>query len=392
MAGDGTAEYKGDGGLATSAGLLNPSDIAVDASGNMYIADTSNHRIRLVTKSTGIITTVAGDGTGGYKGDGGLATSAGLYNPSGIAVDASGNIYIADTSNSRIRLVTKSTGIITTVAGDGTIEYKGDGGLATSAGLYTPNDVAVDASGNIYIADSGNHRVRLVTKSTGIITTVTGDGIAGYKGDGGLATSASLYSPYGVAVDASGNIYIADTSNHRLRLVAKSTGIISTVAGDGTVGYEGDGGLATSAGLYYPYGIALDASGNIYISDNGNYRIRLVTKSTGIITTVAGDGTGGYNGDGGLATSASLYYPYGVAVDASGNIYIADTNNNRIRLVNPTASTASLAPSSSPLSLVPSPSPTISLSSRPSSPPSTSPTTSLSSRPSLLPSGKTPSS
>ena len=335
---------------------------------------------------------MAGDGTRGYKGDGGLATSAGLYNPSGIAVDASGNIYIADTSNSRIRLVTKSTGIITTVAGDGTIEYKGDGGLATSAGLYTPNDVAVDASGNIYIADSGNHRVRLVTKSTGIITTVAGDGIAGYIGDGGLATSASLYSPYGVAVDASGNIYIVDTSNHRVRLVTKNTGIISTVAGDGTVGYEGDGGLATSAGLYYPYGIALDASGNIYISDNGNYRIRLVTKSTGIITTVAGDGTGGYNGDGGLATSASLYYPYGVAVDASGNIYIVDTGNIRVRLVNPTASTASLAPSMSPLSLVPSTSPTTSLSFRPSSPPSEPPTTSLSSRPSLLPSGKTPSS
>jgi trimeric autotransporter adhesin len=376
VAGDGTAGYKGDGGLATSAGLLNPSDIAVDASGNIYIADTSNSRIRLVTKSTGIITTVAGDGTIGYTGDGGLATSAGLYNPNGIAVDASGNIYIADTSNSRIRLVTKSTGIITTVAGDGTIEYKGDGGLATSAGLYTPNDVAVDASGNIYIADSGNHRVRLVTKSTGIITTVAGDGIAGYKGDGGLATSAGLYSPYGVAVDASGNIYIVDTSNHRIRLVTKSTGIITTVVGDGTVGYEGDGGLATSAGVYYPYGVALDASGNIYISDNGNYRLRLVTKSTGIITTVAGDGTGGYNGDGGLATSASLYYPYGVALDVSGNIYIVDTGNFRVRLVSPTAYIASLAPSSSPLSLLLS----------------ASPTTSLSSRPSLLPSGKTPSS
>ena len=262
------------------------------------------------------------------------------------------------------------------MAGDGTRGYKGDGGLATSAGLNTPYGVAVDASGNIYIADTNSNRIRLVTKSTGIITTVAGDGSISYSGDGGLATSAGLYYPYGVAVDASGNIYIADTVNGRVRLVTKSTGIITTVAGDGTTDYKGDGGLATSAGLYTPYGVAVDASGNIYIADINSNRIRLVTKSTGIITTVAGDGTLGYKGDGGLATSASLYYPFGVAVDASGNIYIVDTNNNRIRLVNPKASTASLAPSLSPLSLVPSP----------------SPTTSLSSRPSLLPSGKTPSS
>jgi trimeric autotransporter adhesin len=408
VAGDGTAGYTGDGGLATSASLYYPYGVAVDASGNIYIADTSNSRIRLVTKSTGIITTVAGDGTTVYKGDGGLATSAGLYYPNGVAVDASGNIYIADTSNQRVRLVTKSTGIITTVAGDGTIGYKGDGGLATSAGLYTPNDVAVDASGNIYIADTVNSRIRLVTKSTGIITTVAGDESKLYNGDGGLATSASLSTPYRIAVDASGNIYIADSGNHRVRLVTKSTGIITTVAGDGTIGYKGDGGLATSASLYYPYGVAADASGSIYIADTGNHRIRMVTKSTGIITTVAGDGTLGYEGDGGLATSAGLYAPYGVAVDASGIIYIADTFHHGIRLVNPTASTASLAPSLSPLSLVlsappttslssrpsspPSAPPTTSLSSRPSSPPSASPTTSLSSRPSLLPSGKTPSS
>jgi trimeric autotransporter adhesin len=422
VAGDGTTGYKGDGGLATSAGLYYPQGVAVDASGNIYIADTVNHRIRLVTKSTGIITTVAGDGTIEYKGDGGLATSAGLYFPYGVAVDASGNIYIADYYNHRIRLVTKSTGIITTVAGDGIAGYTGDGGLATSAGLNYPQGVAVDASGNIYIVDTSNSRIRLVTKSTGIITTVAGDGTIEYKGDGGLATSAGLYYPYGVAVDASGNIYIADTVNGRIRLVTKSTGIITTVAGDGSILYKGDGGLATSAGLYSPFGVAVDASGNIYIADTVNSRIRLVTKSTGIITTVAGDGTVGYKGDGGLATSAGLSTPYGVAVDASGNIYIVDSS--RVRLVNPTASTASLAPSLSPLSLVlsappttslssrpssppsasptislssrpsspPSASPTTSLSSRPSSPPSASPTTSLSSRPSLLPSGKTPSS
>jgi sugar lactone lactonase YvrE len=351
VAGDGTAGYEGDGGLATSAGLYYPSCVAVDASGNIYIADSSNHRIRLVTKSTGIITTVAGDGTPGYKVDGGLATSASLYYPYGVAVDASGNIYIADTGNNRIRLVAKNTGIITAVAGDGTRGYNGDGGLATSTNFNNPWDVAVDASGNIYIADSSNHRIRLVTKSTGIITTVAGDGATGYTGDGGLATSASLYYPYGIAVDASENIYIADSSNNRIRLVTKSTGIITTVAGDGTPGYKGDGGLAISAGFSYPRGIAVDASGNIYIADVFINRIRLVTKSTSIITTVAGDGTQGYKGDGGPATSSGLSSPHNVAVDASGNIYIADTINSRIRLVTPKAPAVSLAPSVSPLSL-----------------------------------------
>jgi trimeric autotransporter adhesin len=392
VAGDGTTGYKGDGGQATSAGLYYPSGVAVDASGDIYIADNFNNRIRMVTSSTGIITTVAGDGTFGYKGDGGPATSAGLFYPLGIAVDASGNIYIADTNNCRIRLVTRSTGIITTVAGDGAVGYKGDGGPATSASLHNPWGIAVDASGNIYIADIDNHRIRLVTRSTGIITTVAGDGTFGYKGDGGPATSAGLYYPYGVAVDASGNIYIADTSNNRIRLVTRSTGIITTVAGDGTAGYKGDGGPATSAGLYYPRGIAVDASGNIYIADFNDNRIRLVTRSTGIITTVAGDGTAGYTGDGGLATSAGLSFPNSIAVDASGNIYIVDYGNNRIRLVSPKASTASLAPSSPPSSSPSSASPTTPLSSRSSSPPSASLTSSFSTSPPLISSGTTLSS
>jgi trimeric autotransporter adhesin len=344
VAGDGTNGYKRDGGLATSTGLNYPRSIAVDASGNIYIADTDNHRIRLVTKSTGIITAVAGDGTNGYKRDGGLATSTSLYYPRGVAVDASGNIYISDSSNNRIRLVTKSTGIITTVAGDGTFGYKGDRGLATSAGLYNPRSIAVDASGNIYISDSSNNRIRLVTKSTGIITTVAGGGTFGFNGDGGLATSAGLYAPSGIAVDASGNIYIAFPESHRIRLVTKSTGIITTVAGDGMEEYKGDGGLATLAGFRTPHGVAVDASGNIYIADTFSHRTRLVTKSTGIITTVAGDGTQGSKGEGGLATSAGLHAPFCVAVDASGKIYIADTYNHRIRLVNPKASAASLAP------------------------------------------------
>jgi trimeric autotransporter adhesin len=357
VAGDGTQGYKGDGGLATSTGLYYPVGVAVDASGNIYIADRDDHRIRMVTKSSGIITTVAGDGSIGYKGDGGLATSAGLNYPSGVAVDASGNIYIADSYNHRIRMVTKSTGIITTVAGDGQYGYNGDGGLATSAVMNHPFDIAFDASGNIYIADYLNSRIRMVTKSTGIITTVAGDGTDGYTGDGGLATSAGLNYPFDVAVDASGNIYIADYFNSRIRMVSKSTGIITTVAGDGQYGYTGDGGLATSAVINRPSGVVVDASGNIYIADRYNHRIRMVTKSTGIITTVAGDGTDGYKGDGGLATSAGLSYPQGVAVDTSGYIYIADGSNYRVRLVKPQASTPPPTRSSTVLNISPAPLP-----------------------------------
>jgi trimeric autotransporter adhesin len=335
VAGDGSYGDKGDGGLATSAKLNNPTGVVNDVSGNIYIADTFNNRIRMVTKSTGIITTVAGDGSFGFdgEGDGGLATSATLNDPRSVAIDASGNIYIADTRNDRIRMVTKSTGIITTVAGDGSYGFSGDGGLATSAKLNDPHDVFVDASGNIYIADTANHRIRMVTKSTGIITTVAGNGTAGLSGDGGLATSATLNDPDGIAIDASGNIYIADTDNHRIRMVTKSTGVITTVSGNGTAGLSGDGGLATSATLRYPNGIAVDASGNIYIAENNNNRIRMVTKSTGIITTEVGNRTVGFSGDGGLATSSSLNYPNGNALDASGNIYIADSTNHRIRMV-----------------------------------------------------------
>ena len=353
VAGNGTAGYSGDGGLATSAELRNPWGVTVDASGNIYIADSGNSCIREVIVSTGGISTVAGNGTVGYSGDGGLSPSAELYSPDGLAVDSAGNIYIADTGNERIRavgleaapVVLPPAGLISTVAGDGTARYSGDGGLAIIAELYQPqavsadstynSGVAVDSAGNIYISDSSNNRIRKVAVSNGIISTVAGDGTAGYSGDGGLATSAELRYPWGVTVDASGNIYIVDTNNRRIRKVTASTGIISTVAGDGTYGYSGDGGAATSAELYYPKGVAADSAGNIYFADG--YRIRKVTASTGVISTVAGDGTYGYSGDGGPATSAELFVPDGVAVDSAGNIYIADANNNRIRKV--TAST-----------------------------------------------------
>jgi trimeric autotransporter adhesin len=330
VAGNGIQGYSGDGGPATSASLNMPAHVAVDVSGNIYIAENRN-RIRMVTKSTGIITTVAGDGTYIYSGDGGPAIYAGLRFTGGIAVDASGNIYIADLGAHRVRMVTKSTGIITTVAGDGTRGYSGDGGPATSAILDSPNSVAFDASENMYILVE--NRIRIVTKSTGIITTVAGDGTNGYAGDGGLATSAGLTGPFGIAVDASGNIYIADSLSDRIRMVTKSTGIITTVAGNGIRGYAGDGGPATSAGLYYPNCIAVDASGNIYFQDGSTNRVRKVTKSSGIITTVAGNGIQGYSGDGGPATSASFDAPYGLAVDASGTIYIPDIINHRVRIV-----------------------------------------------------------
>jgi hypothetical protein len=336
VAGEGTAGYSGDGGLATNAELYFPADSAIDASGNIYIADTWNYRIRKVNASTGIITTIAGNGTEGYSGDGGQATSAELNAPSSVALDSAGNIYIADSDNNRVRKVTVSTGIITTVAGNGTKGYSGDGGPATSAELdtvYGPGAaVALDSSGNIYIADQFNNRIRKVTVSTGIITTVAGNGTAGYSGDGGAATSAEINGPDGVALDGSGNIYIADIYNYRIRKITVSTGIITTVAGDGVNGFAGDGGPATSAAIGEPGHIAVDAAGDIYIPDN-DYRVRKVTASTGIISTLAGDGTLGFSGDGGPGTAAELYFPMGVGVDSGGTIYIADRDNNRIRAV-----------------------------------------------------------
>ena len=319
---------------------------------------------------TDVITTIAGDGTEGYVGDNGPATSAQISFPVGIAVDASGNIYIADTGNNRIRKVTNpgSSGMISTVAGNGYSGYSGDGVRAIFAQVNFPYGITVDASGNIYFAEYGYSRIRKVTNPgiSGIISTVAGNGASGYLFDGVLATSAQLNNPRGVAVDASGNIYIADTVNHRIRKVTNpgSTGMISTVAGNGASGYSGDGGLATSAQLDNPYAVAVDASGNIYIADNGNHRVRMVTASSGIINTVAGVGTGDFSGDQGLATSAQLYRPFGLCLDALGNIYIADTNNHRVRKVG-----GKLSPTSSP-----SASPTVSLTASPTKSPSPSPT------------------
>ena len=336
VAGTGEKGYSGDGGPAVEARLRYPFDVAVDEAGNLYIPSGGNHCIRRVDAS-GTITTVAGNEEQGYSGDGGPAIEAQLRSPAGVALDDSGNLYIADTWNHRLRRVDAS-GTITTVAGIGESGYSGDGGPANQAQLYRPKDATVDSTGNLYIADTYNHRIRRVDTS-GIITTVAGIGEEGNSGDGGPAVEARLNRPRDVAVDGAGNLYIADTANHRIRRV-DGAGNISTIAGAGATGrdagrYAGDGGRAIEARLDLPSGVALDGSGNVYIADTGNYRIRKVD-ATGIITTIAGSGSAGsgdYSGDGGPAVEARLDYPNDVAVDRAGNLYIADTYNHRIRRV-----------------------------------------------------------
>ncbi|MHB8260539.1 MAG: NHL domain-containing protein [Bacteroidia bacterium] len=328
VAGRDSAGYTGDGGQATAAKLDLPYDITFDAIGNMYIADEFNHCIRKVN-TLGIITTIAGTGTHGFIGDGGQATAAKLDYPRGVKVDATGNLYISDSENNRIRKI-NTAGIITTVAGNGTAGYSGDGGQATTAGLYNPNGVAFDALGNMYIPDDYNNRVRMIN-TAGIITTIAGTGTATYSGDGGQASVAELNFPSGVCLDAAGNLYIADQSNNRIRKI-NTAGVISTFVGNGTAGSSGDMGQATVAEINAPFGVVFDASGNLYIADRSNQRIRKVN-TTGIISTIAGTGTSGYTGDMGQATAAELSSPFGVTIDAAGNLYIADDFNNRIRKV-----------------------------------------------------------
>jgi len=339
VAGNGAAYYSGDGGPATNAQLVSPLGVAIDGSGNLYVSDLSNV-IRKVATATGIITTVAGNGAAGYSGDGGPAINARLNHPSRMAVDNSGNLYFADTGNNVIRKVAAATGIVTTVAGNGTAGYSGDGGPASSASLSGPQGVAVDGSGNLYIADDA--AIRKVAAATGVITTVAGKGTGGYSGDGGPAIKAQI-SASSVTVDGAGNLYIADTQNNAIRKVMAATGIITTVAGNGGAGYSGDGGPATSAELHSPMSVAVDGSGNLYIADWQNDLIRKAVAATGILTTVAGNRLEGYSGDGGPATSAQLRFPNDVAVDASGNVYIADNGNARIRLLVPEASRAFLS-------------------------------------------------
>jgi hypothetical protein len=327
IAGNGIQGYGGDGGSATDAKLNEPFDAVVDAGGNIYIADQSDNRIRKITPA-GIISTFAGTNLSGYNGDGGLAINARLSNPTGLAIDAVGNIYIADGGNQRIRKISPD-GTITTVVGNGTSGYSGDGGQATNAQLNYPIRVALDAVGNIYISDWGNNVIRKVDVF-GIISTIAGTGVNGYSGDGGLAINAQLNNPAGLAFDAQNNLYVALESG-RVRKITPG-GIISTVAGTSVRGYNGDGGLAINAQLNSPEGVAFDANGNLYIADNGGHRIRKVNPY-GFISTFAGTGVAGFSGDGGPADQAQIYYPGSITVEGNGNFIVTDDYNHRVRLI-----------------------------------------------------------
>ncbi len=329
FAGTGSAGFSGDGGPATSSQINGQCGIAFDTSGNLLISDFWNYRIRKINLS-GIISTVAGTGTAGYSGDGSLATSANIGDVYGLSVDLNNNIYL--TGFNRVRKINGS-GIISTVVGTGQKGYNGDGIAATAANINYSFGACADASGNIFVAESDNHRIRKINTS-GVITTICGKGNSGFSGDGSSGYGAQLYGPVAVSADLGGNIYVADIRNNRIRRIAAS-GIITTVAGSGTGtgGYSGDGGQATSASLNSPSSVCVDVNGNIFIADCGNDRIRKVNTS-GVISTIAGNGTAGFSGDGGAATNAKLSMPLGVAVDTSGNVYIADANNCRIRKVN----------------------------------------------------------
>lgn len=326
-AGNGAGNSGGDGGPAYLA-QLSPASIALDNTGNLYIVEYWNSRVRKVNTS-GIISTIAGTGVNGNAGDGGPAVSAQLNKPMGIAVDAAGNIYISEVVGNKIRKI-NTIGIINTIAGTGVPGYTGDGGPAIAATLNNPQRVSVDGANNIYILDVSNNCVRKID-AVGTITTIAGTGVAGFSGDGGPATSANLYTPYDLVVDGSNNIYIADLWNNRIRKI-NTSGIITTIAGTGTAGFSGDGGPATSAKLNRPFGIAVDGSGNVFIADSYNSRIRKIN-SSGIISTIVGTGNTAFSGDGGPAASAEINMPSDVILDPSGNIYICDANNNRIREV-----------------------------------------------------------
>lgn len=333
------------------ATLTNPTSVAVDSEGNIVFGDWSGF-IRKIWKRDGVVTIVAGTGILGFGGDGGQATNATLGRSISIALDTAGNIYIADGDNNRIRRVEASTGIISTIAGAGAAKDSGDGGAAVNAGVSRPTGISVDSAGDLYFSSSWS-RVRKLSADSGFIETIAGRLLTAYGGDGGPAIDALFWDPVPSAVNRDGDIFIADYENSRIRMVRQKTGIVTTVAGSGACptgpppisasvcqgGFSGDGGPATSASLNYAQAVALDAAGNLYIADTLNHRIRRVDSTTGFITTIAGTGVSGFSGDGGPALRAEIATPVGITVDSSGKIYFADEGNGQIRVLTPLDST-----------------------------------------------------
>jgi Secretion system C-terminal sorting domain/NHL repeat len=334
FAGSGFNGNTGNNAGAVCAGIPYTRGVCWD--GDEFIYITCSNSIRKIRISTGTIINVAGSDSWGYSGDGGPASNALLQFPSAVAFDKNGNLYITEYGGHRVRKINVATGIISTFGGTSTAGYSGDGGPATAASLNTPNGICVDPEGNVYVADFKNSRIRKINTVTGIITTFAGNGSTNYSGDNGLAINAGTPYPTGLASDKDGNIFIVEVASavtSRIRKVNSSTGIITTVAGNGLYQHSGDGGLAVNAGLFGPSGVVIDSAGNIYISQYDDSRIRKVNASTGIINTIAGTGINAFSGDGGLAISATLHYPIGLCMDKNKNLYIADNTNHRIRRI-----------------------------------------------------------
>ena len=331
VAGTGERGYLGDGGPAVAALLSEPFMCAFDSAGNLYIAEATNHCIRRVDQETGVIVTIAGTGDMGYSGDGGPAIHATLNQPYSLQVDSNGDVYVVDRLNYVIRKIDAATGIITTVAGTGEAGYSGDGGPATEAQFREPNDCFIDGRGGLLITDIQDQRVRRLDLSSGIITTFAGNGEKERSGDGLPALEAAILGARAVCMDRAGNTYIAEREGNGIRMV-DTQGVMHTLAGTGERSYDGDGGPALEATWGAPKGIRCDHSGNLLVVDTENHAIRRIEAGTGIVTTIAGGHLGG-DGDGGPATDAGMDRPHGLDIDAAGNIYIADSNNHRVRVV-----------------------------------------------------------
>ena len=333
IAGTGTNTNDGDDGPATCAGIPNPSGLVADGKGFLYIALTNS--IRKIDLARNTISRVAGSDTYGFAGDGGPAKAALLQFPYALCLDKKNNLYVSEMDGHRIRKIDLTTGIISTIAGLSTAGFSGDGGPAINASFNTPLGICTDAADNIYIADNLNHRVRRIDAVTGIITTVAGNGTATFSGDGGAAINAGIARPNCVAVDPSGNIFLTEsfpTVTARIRKINTSTGTISTVAGSNVSSYSGDGGPAINANLYNPISLCFDPAGNLYVAENDDSRIRVIN-SAGIINNFAGNGTNGFGGDGGPATVGSLHFLRQITHDGNGNLFACDLFNNRIRAI-----------------------------------------------------------